>query len=82
MSLMMEDDKPVKPTNISFLCTGTEKICADYFPDMIKKLRFFYLDNYCRIVIQKQHIMQHLTTICNNISYNTANGFFEFCSTV
>ncbi len=37
MSLIMEDDKPVKPTDISLLCTEAEMICANYFPDMVIK---------------------------------------------
>ena len=47
LSLIMEDDKPVKPTDISLLCTVVEMICANYFPDMVcapfcHNLRIFY----------------------------------------
>ncbi len=31
----MEDDKPVKPTDISLLCTVVEMICVNYLPDMV-----------------------------------------------
>jgi hypothetical protein len=35
MSLIMEDDKPVKLTDISLLCTVVEMISANYFPDKV-----------------------------------------------
>ena len=47
MSLIMEDDNPAKPTNISLLCTVVEMSCANYFPDKVcatfcHNLRIFY----------------------------------------
>ena len=45
MSLIMEDDKPVKPTDISLLSTVAEMICANYFSDMV------YAEFYCNLRI-------------------------------
>ena len=35
MSLIIEDDKPVKPTNIILLCSAVKMICTSYFSDMV-----------------------------------------------
>jgi len=51
MSMIMEDERLLKPNNIIFLCTVAEIICVNYFPDMVcaafcHNLRiFFYAAN-------------------------------------
>jgi hypothetical protein len=40
----MEDDIPIKPTDISPPCTSAKKSCANYFPDMVYAAKIYFID--------------------------------------
>jgi hypothetical protein len=61
MSLIMEDDKPVKPTDISLLSTVTEMISANTDTTLsisIKTVIFHTLKDY------KNDFKYHMSTLC------------------
>jgi hypothetical protein len=42
MPFVVEDNKPVNPTDLGFFSTVAEMVSANYFPDMIQELRTFH----------------------------------------
>ena len=73
MSLIMEDDKPGNPTDISLLYTVAEMIRANYFPVMINAAFCHYLRVFYYATIIYLDIPRNLTKSKTKLSL----GYFR-----